>query len=301
MIGIITLLGLCMGCGGSSTTQSSPPPTSTSSTTNDHFNPLGDLLGQAQAALQELEDPSPHAEAVSRFVIFTTKTLPQTDAVFESLVSAHFSLTNQVLQAHKVSKLAISKLSDRFSVTHLSTQNELPINLEAFAGAAQHHKLSLQSITGLTFVSYQGRALKRGLQINVICKVTSRLTTSPSLREITRGGVWIGSLSTLEILDVAEFAQRCDSSQEHWIRPGAELVDHEVRMISRGLNQWGRPELELGPLPKDQAPKQFPHFMKAIETMRSGPFPQGKLIKHKLSNCLRPPHHYETSCRRLTW
>ena len=294
---MITTLIVLTGC-GSGLPQA---PNTTAQSASETFNPLEDLLGQAQSALKDLEDPSPQAEAVVRFVIFTTKALPQTDATFETLVNAHFKLTAQTLTSHKISKLAVSKLIDRFSVSHLSAQDDLPINLGAFTSAAQQQKLDLSSVQGLTFVTYQGRALKGGLQLDVTCKVTSRLATSPVLSAVAEAGVWVASLATLEVLDIAKFDQRCRDPQEHWVRPGAELVSKKVRMISRGLNQWGRPELELGPLSKDQAPKRYPRFLKAIEAARSGRFPEKELMKSPLSSCQRPPHHYETSCRRLTW
>jgi hypothetical protein len=73
-----------------------------------------------------------------------------------------------------------------------------------------------------------------------------------------------------------------------------------VRIISRGLNQWGRPELELGPLSRDEAPKRYPLFLKVMESVRSGVFPAEEAGGVKLTDCLRPPHHYDTTCRRLS-
>ena len=295
------LLWFSAGCGGASTSLKTRESTTSNESAHTTFNPLEDLLGQAQSALRDLEDPAPEAEAVVRFVIFTAGLLPQTEATLESLMSAHFKLTARALQSNNVDKLAISKLSDRFSVTHLSARDELPINLHAFAGSAQKQRADLSSLKGLTFVSYQGHALRDGLQLKITCEVTAKLAASRVLKPAAQDGVWIASLATLDVLDLATFTQRCQDQSERWIRPGAELIGQEVRVISRGLNQWGRPELELGPLSKDQAPKMYPRFLRAMEAARAGSFPQKTLENAQLGPCLRPPHHYETSCRRLTW
>ena len=301
-IALITLLSACglsslAGCGGG---QGVSSPKVESANAADQFNPLGDLLSQAQSALTELEDPSPEAEAVTRFVILTAEALPADEASLEALVTSHFKLTTQALLKRRVNRIAVSKLIDRFSVTHLPVQADLPINIEAFQASAQSREIKLSDLRGLTFVSYQGRALRQGLQVSVTCQVSALLTDDPLIRTLARGGVWVASLSTLELLSPQEFSQRCQDPRERWVKPGAELVEGGVRLISRGLNQWGRPELELGPLSRDLAPKRYPLFRKVMEAVRSGSFPESEVEGVKLVDCLRPPHHYDTTCRRLT-
>ena len=178
----------------------------------------------------------------------------------------------------------------------------LPINLNALKPSADKMGIKIGDYQGLTFVSYHGQALRGGLQLKTTCQVASGLAESEMLRS-SRPPL-IASLSTLEVMDLATHSARCADQNERWIRPVAELDKGEVRLISRGLNQWGRPELELGPLARNHAPKRFPLFMQAIEAMQSAKLETVNQIKigqrhFKLADCLRPSHHYDEGCRRL--
>ena len=270
--------------------------------TTAQFNPLGDLLSQAQDLLKAIEDPSPKATATTRFLVLHGRAIGSDDEAQRSLATLHFSLTTKALQTSEVNALVRSKLVDRFQVASLSGDEALPINLNALKPSADKIGIKISDYQGLTFVSYHGQALKGGLQLKTTCQVASGLAESEMLRSPLPP--MIASLSTLEVMDTATHSARCADRNELWIRPVAELDKGGVRLISRGLNQWGRPELELGPLARNHAPKRFPLFMHAIEAMQSAKLETVNRIKigqrhFKLADCLRPSHHYDEGCRRL--
>ena len=290
---------LSLACGGptpsQTTTRTSTPSESVS------FNPLEDLLSQASSAVDQLQDPSLDAEAVVRFVIFTPSALPSTEASQEHLATTHFEATSTALKSSDVPAIALSKLAERFSVAHLSPSADLPLNRDAFIAANPTTGAHLSTYQGLTFVSYQGRALKKGLQISINCKITEALINKGPLRELSQSDVMIGVLSTIELLDAAQLSERCQDATERWVKPAAERLEEGVRLITRGLNQWGRPELELGPLPPEKARELYPLLVTIMTESITQPYPKMGTVKEgiTLGTCQRPAHHYDTTCMRI--
>ena len=304
----LVILGLSfflMNCSSQSPTtvgQNPPSKPAPSMHSTTAFNPIGDLLSQAQNLLKAIEDPSPEAKAISRVLILHERSLSQNEDSLKHLAELHFKFTSQSLESEGVSSLARSKLIDRFQVTTLSDDEELPINLDALNSSSSRLGVQLSDYKGLTFISYQGQALKSGLQIRTNCQIAIKLADSELLK--SSKPALIVSLSTFEVNDLTTYITRCADPRESWVRPMAELEGEQVRLVTRGLNQWGRPELELGPLSKSDAPKHFPLFMKTIEAVRSTELRSLKMLKTEdisvqFTECIRPPHHYDQECRRL--
>lgn len=288
---------LLISCGGK---QSHPPPSV--SKTGVETTPLDDLLGQATEALEAAQDSDPAAEAVVRFLIFTQGALPREASSQEALATTHFEVLSQAMKKSGLPSLVASKLAERFSIAHLSPSDELPINLSALSVPRGNQPIDLAPYQGLTFISYQGRALKEGKQLDVLCNIASELVQQPPLTTlVSEQKVVIGLLATYELIDLPTLQSYCASDDEKWVRPAIEQVASGLRFISRGLNQWGRPELELGPLSPSDARLLYPLFMSAIAQVQRGKMPKEgeRLQDHLLGSCIRPSHHYETSCLRL--
>lgn len=263
------------------------------------FNPLGDLLNQAQVALKSLEDPHPDAEASVRFILLHKTPLPDDKRSLAALTEVHFKITTKMLKSNGINSLVSSKLADRFQVATVSNATDLPISLDVLQSSLSRLKVTAEDFKGLTFVTYQGHALKSGLHLKATCAIAQKLSESDIFNQ--HSDLLIASLSTFEAFELPEFADRCKDDHYPWVRIVAELVGDQVRLLTRGLNQWGRPELEVGPIQKSQAPMAFPKLVKIVERLRLGPLfssltPLKSMAFH---DCLRPEHHYDLSCRRI--
>ncbi len=268
------------------------------------FNPIGDLLTQVDSGIKSVQESSSEANAAVRFLILHQQPLAVDEETQAKLTQLHFKRTSELLAKGGINSLIRSKLINRFTVTSAAMTDELPINLDVFTPIAERQKLDLSALQGLVFVSYQGQALHKGLQLQVSCGVTQTVAESELLSS-RKVAPLIVSLPTFEIFELPDFVTKCSDPQESWVRPAAELVQDQVRLISRGMNQWGRPELELGPLPRSEAPKLYPLFMTALTQLRNQPFTDQKNIMINkedvsLGECQRPAHHYDLSCRRLS-
>lgn len=194
-----------------------------------------------------------------------------------------------------------SKLAERFQVLSLPIQDDLPINLQVLNHALSRLQAQLSDFKGITIVSYQGQALKNGLQLSLSCSITESLSQH-QLFSNQQQNLLVASLASFEVFDLAGFHQLCKTPNYPWLRPVAELINpQEVRLVTRGLNQWGRPELELGPIPKSSVAKLFPKFIAITEALRTQD--QEKTLQQfkalKFTQCLRAETHYDLSCQRI--
>ena len=297
---ILLSIALTIACSSSPTKTSLKPTVSPQKPRVTPFNPLGDLLAQAQKALEELEDPHPKAQARVRYVIFSPQSLPSDEKTQMELQQAHFEFTSKVLKEAGLNSLIRSKLADRYTVNYLNLDQDLPININVFKPTLQKLGHTLDQFKSLIFVSYQGQALNQGQQLTTNCAITHQLSTHSLLTAKTTP-ILIGSLATFLVYPQEEFQNACQDTATTWFKPSIELVDKQVRLVSSGLSQWGRPDLELGPMSKDQARQALPSLVQFMNEIKLGRYPEQRQ-EHQLfdfETCLRPSHHYELECVRL--
>ena len=269
--------------------------------TQSQFNPLGNLLAQAQSALKKIEDPDPKAQSRVSFALLHKHVFPQDEASQLALSQAHFSLSVSKLKAAGVNSLVSSKLAERFQIITLPTQTDLPIDLKVLEPALIRLKSKLSDYKGISIISYQGHALQQGLHINLSCSITKALSEHKLFMDY-QNSLLIASLASFEVFDLPEFAQHCATANYPWLKPVAELLNqNEVRLITRGLNQWGRPELEWGPIQKSQLAKVFPKFIAITESVRSKNLSETlkAFQKLKFTKCQRPENHYDLTCQQI--
>ena len=293
------LLFFCSACGPTQSKSNTLRPKKTQN--ESQFNPLGDLLAQAQSALKKLEDPDPKAKSRVSFALLHKKVFPQDEASQQALSQAHFSLSVAKLKAAGVNSLVSSKLAERFQVLTLPTQADLPIDLKVLEPALTKLKSKLSDYKGISIVSYQGHALQQGLQINLNCSITKALSEHELFMNY-QDSLLIASLASFEVFELPEFTKYCATTNYPWLKPVAELLNqNEVRLITRGLNQWGRPELEWGPIQKSQLAESFPKFIAIIESLRTKTLAETlKAFKAlKFVKCSRPENHYDLACQQI--
>ena len=289
----------CIACGSSDTVRKKR--ISKKVRTQASFNPLGDLLAQAQSALKKLEDPNPKAQSRVSFALLHKQAFPSDEASQLALSQAHFSLTTAQLKAAGINSLVSSKIAERFQVLTLPTQTELPIDLKVLKPSLERLKANLSDYQGISIISYQGQALKRGLQITLNCSITEALSQHKLFKN-NQDSLLIASLASFEVFDRVDFAQKCQTANYPWLKPVAELLNSkELRLITRGLNQWGRPELELGPIEKSKIAEVFPKFVAITESLRTTTLAKtlDAFKTLQFSECLRPENHYDLSCQRV--
>ena len=140
--------------------------------------------------------------------------------------------------------------------------------------------------------------LKKLAHLKALCASTLKVLSA----HIEQGVV--ANLSTFEVMDAPALQARCQELGQAWTRPAAELLKGDkVRLISRGLAQFGRPDLESTPISKSKAPQLFQRFQKNMQLLRTGPYLKvgDRLDGRKLHPCVRPEHTYDVECVRVTY
>lgn len=165
----------------------------------------------------------------------------------------------------------------------------------------------MRAARGVVFVSYRGPALKARAHLRAAC------AASEAALAAVDGVVLATPLGTLEPLDAPALRERCAALADpgadlmgSWVRPALDALDGgELRLVSRGLAQLGRPDLELGPLPRAAAPALLGPFQEVLRASQAGPAlraggeARAGERRFALAACERPAHAYEGDCVRL--
>jgi hypothetical protein len=289
------LLSLSMGCGASAYT---PPPEGASSPSSpalapEASGPLGALLVTARSAEAQFEEKRGDGQAlkaVATLALFTAQVVGEPEAT--ALAQRTERAVRGRLKKDRAPSTLISRLARRFAMVPAEITADLPIRVEAFLGGAGALRAGIETARGVIFLRYADAPLSNHAHLSALC--ASALALGGELE-----GVVIGNVSTLETFDLPAFTARCASINARWVRPAVELIEGgQVRFISRGLSQFGRPDLESAPMSKDRAPKIFKRFQEDIELLRTGPHRAvgERLGEHTLNTCQRPSHHFELEC-----
>ena len=289
------LLSLSMGCGASAHT---PTPEGASSPSSPAVapeapGPLGALLlnaRSAEAQFEENREDGRALKAVATLALFTAQVVGEAEA--NALAQRADRAVRDRLKKDRAPSALLSRLARRFAMVPAEVTADLPIRVEAFLGGAGASRAGVETARGVIFLRYADAPLSDHAHLRALC--ASALALGGELE-----GAVIGNVSTLETFDLPAFSARCASINARWVRPAVELIEGgQVRFISRGLSQFGRPDLESAPMSKDQAPKLFKRFQEDIELLRMGPHRAvgERLGGHTLSACQRPSHHFELEC-----
>ena len=174
---------------------------------------------------------------------------------------------------------------------------DMPISIDPLIQQAPQHTQRYTQAPAVFSFFYRGPRLPKEEHLSALCVATDQVWS-------TLGEGVLANLSTFTGDTPKSFAQRCQQFDLGWIRPEAEVTEKgEIRIISRGLAQFGQPDLETTPLAKSKAPHVFPTFQQHVNQIR-----RGQAIKvgmdfqgKKVLKCLRPAHFYDRKCVRLTY
>ena len=188
------------------------------------------------------------------------------------------------------------KQASRFVLNQI-LRKDMPISVDPLIQLAPQHKEVYQSAPVVLSFFYRGPRLKRDQHLSSLC------TAIDQVWDRVGEGV-LANLSTFYGDTPISFAKRCRQFNLGWVRPEAEVTEKgEIRVLSRGLDQFAQPDLESTPLSKSDAPYIFPQFQRDMNTiLRGTPIKEGSLFQgKKVLKCLRENHLYDRKCVRLTY
>lgn len=276
-------------------------------------DPLGALLQRAQKGSDALRDPHAEASASVSLVLLLKEPLSeeQAQAPTRKALNAALKRAQSLLHNAQAAKALTPKaLIKGLSITSLKVDEAFPLNINALTASARDEALSAQALTqkGALIVSYRGGALKGGAQLGLTCEAARGALSTLSTE--AQASVLIFSLESLSHLTTEALEARCELSSPSklnieglkplvasWVRPDIEALEGgQLRFVSRGRAQFGRAELELGPLSQTEARPLWPLFVN--EVLSSGRAPHNTQ-RFTRGDCLRPEHAYEGRCARL--
>lgn len=269
-------------------------------TRNAYADPLTELLEKAQRGVQEITDSSAGPSALT-FVWLSTSSLerPQRQALIDRSIRSATQEATRFLKDLGVQSLKPGLLVKRLNVTHVKVDERLPLNLKALIQLVRDpaKQSIIQGAQSATLISYRGDTLRGHEQVKLTCSATLG-----GLVPLKEDGVLV-LLEPQVSLSLAELQARCDEQEgdgalQRWARPDIERLESgEVRLVSRGRAQLGQPELELGPIPAEQARLLWPAF---IAHLTGAPKANEGPLRLGTARCARPAHLIEGSCVRLT-
>ena len=249
-------------------------------------NPLEALLKKAQKQKEARQKAQAQLDlAQVTFLLFvdqkrSTKEVTQLQKQFQKEVQLH-------LDPQYVHHFVLNQIA----------RADMPISIEPLIQQApQHTQVYKQAPAVLSFF-YRGPRLPKEEHLSTLCVAIDQVWS-------TLGEGILANLSTFTGDTPKSFAQRCQQFDLGWVRPEAEVTEKgEIRIISRGLAQFGQPDLETTPLTKSKAPHVFPTFQQHVNQIRRGtPIKVGSDFQGKKGlKCLRPSHFYDRKCVRLTY
>jgi hypothetical protein len=255
-------------------------------------DPLEALLLKAQK-LQTIQPD----HALVQFSIFfeqkqDEKKLAEQLSMLVNAQAQSFISEYQQLKPKKT--LVPQELLKNTKLSYAIVDQNLPINLEALIQSSGDFQEVLKKAQSVSFVKYQGRKLKQQQQIKWICQLTQSISAQFAPNAV------IVNLSTFEALNLNQLMERCQNLNQGWYKPAIEMRDDQkVKLFSRGLSQFARPDLESDALSKDQASQSFIAFQKDLSWLRFNKFKakKSKELNGKIvSPCERDPLYYDHQC-----
>lgn len=251
-----------------------------------YANPLEALLKKAQKQKEARQKAQAQLDlAQVTFLLFinqsrSNKEISELQAQFQQEILQHVE----------------SQHAKHFVLNQIS-RDQMPISIDPFIQHAPQHKEIYTQAPAVISFFYRGPRLPREEHLSALCVATDRIWSR-------LGHGILANLSTFSGDTPQSFASRCQQFDFGWVRPEAELTKTgEVRMITRGLAQFGQPDLESTPLSKLQAPKVFPTFQQHMRAIHRGEsITLGQTFKgKKVLKCQRESHYYDRKCVRLTY
>jgi len=265
-------------------------------------DPLEELLKRAQAGVEALQEPGAEPSAIT--MLWLSAELATDDelkvltdrAITAARLSAAATLTELQVEGVKPGLLV-----QRLNLSQSPIDERFPMNLAGLKASlrspAQREQLS--AAKAALILSYRGDSLKGGAQLKLICAAAQSLFKGSSAS--LKAGLLI-SLESLSALEIEGLSTRCSAlsgprAASEWARPDIEALEGgQLRLVSRGLAQLGRPELELGPLKPEQARALWPAFQEALQRGVA----QTAQLSLSDEPCARPSYAYEGRCVRLS-
>lgn len=261
-------------------------------------DPLSALLAQAQNSVKAITEPNLNASAVS--MIWLSKSFKEKGEaarIIDRSIKAATSEAQQYLKTLNVTHIKPALLLKRLNVNHVKIDQSFPLNLEVFIDRAKAPitQALIRQAQAATMISYRGDTLKNHEQLKLTCEAALN-TVSAEDQE----GVWI-ILESLSILSTDDLRIRCnfdakDDPTTMWARPDLEGVDEgKLLLVSRGLSQLGRAEIELGPLDTVEAKALWNDFIEHLTTSST----VENALSRSSQTCVRATHRFEGKCIRL--
>ena len=291
----LCILLLATAC--SATPHDSPTDDPVPAQTNSSADPLRQILQQAQQQQQQLERKDKRypkgIPSVSTFAFFTAIPLHTQQEQYQQHLFA--SIAKQ-MQQDKIAKNWHRKIQERFSLVAVPIDQDLPINIDVFKSMPAPGPTIVKQSTDVMFMRYAGPVMTQNKHLQFLCQ--GLLDVSQVLNKLKQPFV-VAHLNTLQLLDYNDVQQLCKLPDTAWVKPAVELTDlGKVRFVSRGLAQFGQPDLESNVMDKKEAPQWLRAFqvdmlgLLSTDIMRVNQVWQGR----KLQACQRANHHYELDC-----
>ena len=267
-------------------------------------NPLGGLLTQLQQEQQKIERSDTRypkgVPATATFALFTDHALMPSQ---ESNQKSFDQSVTQSMQTLKIPKNWHKKLLSRFSLVTLNNDASLPINLSVFASMPHPNSALIKAAKDVTFIRYKGAALAQNNHLKILCDGLTQIADQYQKSHPNR---WIiAHLNTLQLLDQESLKKLCRYQFSQWIKPAVELLDNQqVRLISRGLAQFGQADLESNAMSKAQVTQHIRTFqidMQNFLTHNKALQAGDKWGKTKLQKCNRADYMYDLACVRIDY
>ena len=251
-----------------------------------YANPLEALLKKAQKQKEERQKKQAQLDlAQVTFLLFINK-----ERSNKEVAQLQTQFQNGILQHVE------PQYAKHFVLNQISRE-QMPISIDPFIQRSPQHKEIYTKAPAVISFFYRGPRLPKEEHLAALCVATDQVWS-------TLGQGVLANLSTFSGDTPKSFASRCQQFDIGWVRPEAELTKSgQIRIISRGLAQFGQPDLESTPLAKDQAPQIFPTFQQHMAALYRGePIQIGQFFKgKKVLKCLRKSHYYDRKCARITY
>jgi len=269
-------------------------------------DPLEELLRRAQEGVTALREPGAEPSAIT--MLWLSAELATDDELKvltdRAITAARLSAATTLAEL-KVEGVKPGLLVQRLNLSQSPVDERFPINLAGLKASLRSplQREQLSAAKAALILSYRGDSLKGGAQLKLICAAAQSVFKSVFKGRAASGeaGLLI-SLESRSALEPEALSARCAAlsgprAASEWARPDIEALEGgQLRLVSRGLAQLGRPELELGPLKPEQARELWPAFQEALQRGVA----QTAQLSLSDEPCARPSYAYEGRCVRLS-
>lgn len=277
----LTLAVAASGCGGASSSTSS-----TASTGSDGSGASADTGGALSAHLADRLSTDAASTAVVSIAVFGPGPVPTAEEIEDRVEGwgAPYELNDF---ANKVRR------RDDLLYVPAPVDDELPLSVEAIAGAAGDAAPAVRAARSVVFVRYTGRALDDEAHLRAAALSALALAAGDGHAIVDLGSRRVFTPEAWQAFLMAD-----DWLAQQVVVDAEQGAGGTVTFYTRGMARFGQPDLEESGVPEAEARARFERFQQVLAALRAhGPAKPGDVVGGvTLKSCTRPPEAIERAC-----